>query len=74
MPSGFVVDGDKLYYNSREIALGMPIEKFVDAFGKYDRISVDSSGGFTNKTWYWAKIRGEAYENEENKIVYINPY
>ena len=74
MESGFVIQDSKLYYNSKEIALGMPIEKFIEAMGMYDRIDIDSSGGFTNKTWYWLKIRGEAYENEDNKIVYVNPY
>ena len=74
MESGFVIQDSKLYYNSKEIALGMPIEKFTDAMGMYDRIDIDSSGGFTNRTWHWIKLRGEAYENEENKIVYVNPY
>lgn len=72
--TGFVLEKKKLYYNSKEIALGMPVEKFTDAMGMYDRIVIDSSGGFTNRTWYWIKLRGEAYENEENKIVYVNPY
>ncbi|MFD2908244.1 hypothetical protein ACFSX9_05800 [Flavobacterium ardleyense] len=35
---GFVLEKNKLYYNSKEIALGMPIEKFTDAMGMYDRI------------------------------------
>jgi hypothetical protein len=72
--TGFVLEKKKLYYNNKEIALGMPVEKFTDAMGMYDRIVIDSSGGFTNRTWYWIKLRGEAYENEENKIVYVNPY
>ncbi|CAD0007692.1 DUF7738 domain-containing protein [Flavobacterium salmonis] len=74
METGFVIQDSKLYYNSKEIALGMPIEKFTDAMGMYDRIDIDSSGGFTNRTWHWIKLRGEAYENEENKIIYVNPY
>ncbi|MFD2908246.1 hypothetical protein ACFSX9_05810, partial [Flavobacterium ardleyense] len=72
--TGFVLEKNKLYYNSKEIALGMPVEKFTEAMGMYDRIDIDSSGGFTNRTWYWRKLRGEAYENEENKVVYVNPY
>ena len=45
----------KLYYDGKEIALGMPIEKFTEAMGMYNRIDIDSSGGFTNRTWYWKK-------------------
>ena len=68
--SGFVIQDSKLYYNSKEIALGMPIEKFTDAMGTYDRIDIDSSGGFTNRSWYWKEKKYEAYKNDENKIVF----
>jgi hypothetical protein len=70
MESGFVIQDDKLYYNAKEIALGMPIEKFTDAIGMYDRIDIDSSGGFTNRSWYWKEKKYEAYKNDENKIVF----
>ena len=67
--TGFVLEKKKLYYNSKEIALGMPIEKFTEAMGMYDRIDIDSSGGFTNRTWYWRKKKYEAYR-DEGKIVF----
>jgi hypothetical protein len=67
--TGFVLENRKLYYNSKEIALGMPIEKFTDAMGMYDRISIDSSGGFTNRSWYWKKEKYEAYI-DDGKIVF----
>ena len=70
MESGFVIQDGKLYYNAKEIALGMPIEKFTDAMGMYDRIDIDSSGGFTNRSWYWKEKKYEAYKNDENKIVF----
>ena len=46
--TGFVLEKKKLYYNSKEIALGMPVEKFTEAIGMYDRIDIDLSGGYTN--------------------------
>jgi hypothetical protein len=67
--TGFVLENRKVYYNGKEIALGMPIEKFTDAMGMYDRIDIDSSGGFTNRSWYWKKEKYEAYKNDD-KIVF----
>ena len=51
--SGFVIQDSKLYYNSKEIALGMPIEKFTDAMGMYDRIDIDSSDVSVVKNYFW---------------------
>jgi hypothetical protein len=72
--TGFVLENRKLYYNSKEIALGMPIEKFTDAMGMYDRVSIDSSGGFTNRTWHWTKKKYEAYFNDDRKkyVIFLN--
>ena len=70
--SGFCVQDTLLYYNQKQIYLGMPSDKFVDALGKYDREVIDSSGGFTSRTWKWEKLDCEAYENENNKIVFLN--
>lgn len=51
--SGFVIHDGKLYYNAKEIALGMPIEKFTDAMGMYDRIDIDSSNVSVVKKKFW---------------------
>ena len=74
MESGFVIQEGKLYYDSKEIALGMPIEKFTDAMGMYDRIDIDSSGGFTSRRWLWTKDNYYAfYLKEEKKYsFYLN--
>jgi hypothetical protein len=72
--TGFVLENRKVYYNGKEIALGMPIEKFTDAMGMYDRISIDSSGGFTNRTWHWTKKKYQAYFNDDRKkyVIFLN--
>ncbi|CAD0008325.1 DUF7738 domain-containing protein [Flavobacterium chungangense] len=51
--SGFVIQDGKLYYDSKEIALGMSIEKFTDAMGMYDRIDIDSSDVSVVKNYFW---------------------
>ena len=52
---GFVIQDTLLYYNQKQLAFGDPVEKFVEAMGKYDREVVDKSGGETNQDWIWNK-------------------
>ena len=72
--TGFVLEKKKLYYNSKEISLGMPIEKFTEAMGMYDRIDIDSSGGFTNRRWHWTEKKYRAYFNDDKKkyVIFLN--
>ncbi len=72
--TGFVLEKKKLYYNSKEIALGMPVEKFTEAMRMYDRIDIDSSGGFINRTWHWKKEKYQAYFNDDKKkyVIFLN--
>jgi hypothetical protein len=70
--TGFVLENRKLYYNSKEIALGMPIEKFTDAIGMYDRISIDSSGGQSIKNYYWKEKLIRVNKHSNNNFYYIS--
>lgn len=72
--TGFVLEKKKLYYNNKEIALGMPVEQFTEAMGMYDRINIDSSGGFTSRRWHWKKEKYRAYFDSDEKkyIIFLN--
>lgn len=70
--NGFCVENRQLRYNQKLISIGMPVEKFIAIFGKQDRTAIDSIGGKPDgKGWSW-KDGGEAYINDEGKIVYFN--
>ena len=53
--TGFCIQDTLLYYNQKHIALGMPINKFEEAMGKYDRILVDEGDGGIHVEWIWKK-------------------
>ena len=65
--SGFVIQDSKLYYDNKEIGLGMPVESFTEAMGMYDRINIDSSGGFTSRRWLWTKKGYDAFYLKDEK-------
>ncbi|MFD2908247.1 hypothetical protein ACFSX9_05815 [Flavobacterium ardleyense] len=69
--TGFVLEKNKLYYNSKEIALGMPVEKFTDAMGMYDRIDIDSSGGEIIKNYFWKNKLIRVNKHSKNDFYYI---
>uniref|UniRef100_UPI00404894F8 DUF7738 domain-containing protein n=1 Tax=Flavobacterium sp. TaxID=239 RepID=UPI00404894F8 len=69
--TGFVLEKKKLYYNSKEIALGMPIEKFTDAMGMYDRIDIDSSGGRVITDYYWKTKFISVNKHSKNDYFFI---
>lgn len=70
--NGFCVENRQLRYNQELISIGMPVEKFIAIFGKQDRTAIDSIGGKPDgKGWSW-KDGGEAYINDEGRIVYFN--
>ncbi|SHG35927.1 DUF7738 domain-containing protein [Chryseobacterium vrystaatense] len=66
---GFCISNKKLFYNQKPLALGMPIEKFIEAVGKYDRKIEHSIGGEIYKEWYWKKQKYEAYTSK-GKITF----
>lgn len=66
---GFCISSKKLFYNQKPLALGMPIEKFIEAIGKYDRKIEYSTGGETYKEWYWEKQKYDAYTSK-GKITF----
>jgi hypothetical protein len=72
--TGFVLEKKKLYYNNKEIALGMPVEKFTDAMGMYDRVNIDSSGGGINRRWLWTQNGYDAFyvKDEKKYEIYLN--
>ncbi|WP_163411551.1 DUF7738 domain-containing protein [Flavobacterium ajazii] len=72
--TGFVLEKKKLYYNSKEIELGMPVEKFTDAMGMFDRIVIDSSGGKIIKNYYWKTKLIKLNKHSDNDYYIITKF
>ncbi|SIS53649.1 hypothetical protein SAMN05421786_10193 [Chryseobacterium ureilyticum] len=73
MEDGFYIKDKKLYYNQKNIALGIPVDQFVDAFGKYDRKVEYSTGGGEHSDWFWTKkmFKASTSTNESGQEIII---
>ena len=69
--SGFCVQDTLLYYNQKQIYLGMPSDKFVEALGKYDREVIDSSGGEIIRDYFWKKKMISVNKHSDNNYFRI---
>lgn len=70
--NGFCVENRQLHYNQKLISIGMPVEKFIEIFGKQDRTAVDSINSSVLKEYYWKKKMIVASAFSGDSVVHLN--
>lgn len=70
--NGFCVENRQLHYNQKLISIGMPVEKFIEIFGRQDRTAVDSISSSVLKEYYWKKKMIVASAFSGDSVVHLN--